>query len=79
MEDASLELVKDHDQLHGTLFSISYIPDVVFPNAKGGDPVRDEVEDLRDEIEDLKNGIEDLQRIVTNMCEGIFLMKGGTI
>ena len=79
MEDASLELVKDHDQLHGTLFSISYIPDAIFPNAKDGDPVRDEVECLREDIEDLKVGIEDLQRTVTNMFEGILLIKGGSI
>ena len=28
MEDANIELLKDHQQSHGTLFTVSYIPDV---------------------------------------------------
>ena len=79
MEDANIELMKDHTQSHGTLFTVSYIPDVVFPDAEDDDPVREEVESLREDIEDLKVGIEDLQRTVTNMFEGIFLIQGGSI
>jgi hypothetical protein len=60
MEDANLELVKDHTQSHGTLFTVSYIPDVVFPN-KGNteevDQLREEIEDLRKIVEKLINGV----------------------
>ena len=31
MEDSNIELFKDHAQDHGTLFTVSYIPDVIFP------------------------------------------------
>ena len=37
MEDASLELVKDYEQDHGTLFTVSYVPDVMaIVSVKGG-------------------------------------------
>lgn len=68
MEDASLELVKDHTQSHGTLFTVSYIPDVVFPN-RGN---TEEVDQLREEIEDLKDGIDNLRKIVTKLIDGVF-------
>ena len=68
MEDASLELVKDHTQSHGTLFTVSYIPDVVFPN-KGN---TEEVDQLREEIEDLKDGIDNLRSIVEKLINGVF-------
>lgn len=68
MEDANLECVKDHDQLHGTLFTVSYIPDVIFPN-KGN---TEEVDQLREEVEDLKDGIDNLRKIVTKLIDGVF-------
>lgn len=68
MEDANLELVKDHTQSHGTLFTVSYIPDVIFPN-KGN---TEEVDQLREEIEDLKDGIDNLRSIVEKLINGVF-------
>ena len=56
MEDANLELMKDHAQSHGTLFTVSYIPDVIFPNrgrTEGVDQLREEVEELKTAIEEL--------------------------
>ena len=44
MEDAGMELVKDHTQLHGTLFTVGYVPDVAFPSE---DDMRGEIENLR--------------------------------
>ena len=60
--------MKDHTQSHGTLFTVSYIPDVVFPN-KGN---TEEVDQLREEIEDLKDGIDNLRKIVTKLIDGVF-------
>ena len=60
MEDANIELVKDHTQSHGTLFSVSYVPDVVFPNKETSETVeklREDVEDLRSIVEKLINGV----------------------
>jgi hypothetical protein len=68
MEDCNLELVKDHQQSHGTLFTVSYIPDVIFPN-KGNS---EEVDQLREEVEDLKDGIDNLRSIVEKLINGVF-------
>lgn len=68
MEDANLELSKDHAQSHGTLFTVSYIPDVIFPNK--GDT--EEIDQLREEVEDLKDGIENLRSVVSKLIDGIF-------
>ena len=65
MEDANLELVKDHTGLHGTLFTVSYIPDVVFPD-------RGRTDRLQGEVRDLKEGLESLRGIVTRLCDSIF-------
>ena len=32
LEDVNKELVLKHEQSHGTLFTVGYIPDVIFPN-----------------------------------------------
>jgi hypothetical protein len=66
MEDANLELVKDHTGSHGTLFTVSYIPDVVFPDRSG------ETDQLREEISDLKEGLEDLRSVVTRLLDSLF-------
>ena len=68
MEDANLELTKDHAQSHGTLFTVGYVPDVIFPN-KGNS---EEVDQLREEIEDLKDGIDNLRSIVSKLIDGVF-------
>ena len=68
MEDANLELVKDHTQSHGTLFTVSYIPDVIFPNKENTEAV----DQLREEVEDLKDGIDNLRKIVTKLIDGVF-------
>lgn len=34
MEDANLELMKNHVQYHGAIFTVDYISDVIFPNKK---------------------------------------------
>ena len=62
MEDAALELTKDHTQSHGALFTVAYIPDVIFPD-------RDQ---QRSEIEDLKDGIDNLRSIVSRLIDGVF-------
>ena len=52
MEDANRELFKDHTGYHGTLFTVAYEPDVLYPNRdKESDQLREEVEELRDDIE----------------------------
>ena len=54
MEDANLELMKDHTALHETLFTVSYIPDTIFPNkSDDADQIREEIEDLTDKIDRL--------------------------
>ena len=65
MEDANIELLKDHQQSNGTLFTVSYIPDVVFPN-KGS------TDGLREEIEDLKESVEEVKGLFTKLLEEIF-------
>lgn len=53
MEDANLELSKDHAQYHGTLFTVDYVADVVFPNKEKSeviDQLTEEIADLRDQI-----------------------------
>lgn len=65
MEDANLELVKDHTGYNGTLFTVSYIPDVVFPNV-------DRTGQLQEEIRELKEGLEDLRSVVTRLLDSLF-------
>lgn len=61
MEDATIELVKDHTQSHGTLFTIGYVPDVMLPDRS------EEDDHLRADIEDVKDGIESLRKMVTRL------------
>ena len=63
MEDANLELVKDHEQYKGTLFTVSYIPDVVFPNK---DP---DLDPLKEMVEELSSGVESLQWAVLSLFQ----------
>lgn len=51
LEDASRELVKDHNQYHGALFTVGYEPDVIYPNSS------DDVNKLREEIEELREAL----------------------
>ena len=69
MEDANLELVKDHGQYNGTLFTVGYIPDVVFPNRdQTGD-----LDQLRESVEEMREGIENLQWTILSLLQE----KGG--
>ena len=68
MEDANLELMKDHTQSHGTLFTVGYVPDVIFPNKENTEAV----DQLREEVEDLKDGIDNLRSIVEKLINGVF-------
>lgn len=68
MEDANLELMKDHTQSHGTLFTVGYVPDVIFPNRENTEAV----DQLREEVEDLKDGIDNLRSIVEKLINGVF-------
>jgi hypothetical protein len=68
MEDCNLELVKDHQQSHGALFTVGYIPDVIFPNKENTEVV----EQLREEVEDLKDSIDNLRSIVEKLINGVF-------
>ena len=65
MEDCNLELVKDHTGYNGTLFTVSYVPDVVFPNV-------DRTGQLQEEIRELKEGLEDLRSVVTRLLDSLF-------
>lgn len=59
MDDANLELLKDHEKSHGALFTVSYIPDVLFQNRDNGEiaQLRDEVDALRGVLQKLVDGI----------------------
>jgi len=70
MEDANLELMKDHTQSHGTLFTVSYIPDVVFPNKD------DRLDFLQEEVEDLKENLNKLTTVAQRFINSFFDMKG---
>ena len=64
MEDANLELSKDHAQYDGALFTVSYIPDVIFPNKD------EEVDRLRAETDDLMEAVESLQSMIVDLVKG---------
>lgn len=64
MEDANLELAKDHSQSYGTLFTVGYIPDVVFPNKD------DDLNQLREMIDNLSEEVTSLQWMITDLLKG---------
>lgn len=66
MEDANIELMKDHTQSHGTLFTVSYVPDVTFPDQA------EESDRLAEEIEDLRDGIDNLRGVVMKLIDNVF-------
>lgn len=70
LEDANIELYKDHNQGHGTLFTVSYIPEVLFPDAG---------EDMREEIENLKGSVETLSGVMRKLIDSLFAeeVEGG--
>lgn len=52
MEDANRELFKDHTGYHGTLFTVTYEPDIIYPNKNDGiEELRELIEELQDELE----------------------------
>lgn len=55
LENANLELARDHTQDHGTLFSVAYVPDVIFPEAEKENGLREEISDLRESVDSIKN------------------------
>ena len=59
MDDANLELLKDHEKSHGALFRVSYIPDVLFQKQDNG-----EIEQLREEVDALR-GV--LQKVIDSI------------
>ena len=69
MEDSTLELVKDHTQTHGALFTVSYEPDVIYPNSKGSA----ETEALREDIEELRDSVESLKTLSLRTLDAIFI------
>ena len=45
----------DHAQQHGTLFTVAYEPDVIYPNKNDGvDQLREDIEDLRESVSSLE-------------------------
>lgn len=50
LEDANLELIKDHSQANMTMFAVDYIAD----REKEPEDLRDEFEDLREEFDKLE-------------------------
>lgn len=63
MEDTARDLVNDHVGSHGTLFTVDYISDVVFPNDDGG--IREEIEDLRETIDGIRGVVKKLLNVLT--------------
>ena len=55
MESATRKLASDHAQQHGTLFTVAYEPDVIYPNKNDGvDQLREDIEDLRESVSSLE-------------------------
>lgn len=67
MEEANTELFKDHAQSHGTLFTVSYIPDVTFPEKLDGLATSLDIAEVTDNIDDLRQEIEELRNILLNV------------
>lgn len=72
MEDAQIELVKDHNRYHIPLFTISYLPDVEFPD-KGN---KEEIDQLKEEIECLKEGVDRIHETMSDLISTVILTKG---
>ena len=53
MNDANIELMKDHSQSHGTLFTVDYISDAIFPNKRRDGA--DLIDTIVEAIDTLKN------------------------
>jgi hypothetical protein len=66
MEDANIELMKDHSQSHGTLFTVSYIPDVVFPHHS------DDMESILEVLESLNESLDNLRGVMTKAIDSLF-------
>ena len=69
MEDTARELVNEHTGNHGTLFTVDYIADVVFPNDDGG--ISDQIGELREEIDEIGDEIDEIRGMLT-----LFFTKG---
>ena len=65
MEDTTKELMKDHTGYHAPLFTVSYIPDVIFPNRE---PVG--MNEIREAIADLRSEADMAQMIINKLFEG---------
>ena len=65
MEDANLELVKDHEQYKTSLFTVSYIPSKPLPDRSG------ELEELRNKVEELTEAVEGLPTVAQHII-GIY-------
>lgn len=69
MEESNLELVKDHTQYHGTLFTVGYEPDVLYPNRSDrGDQIHEELGEMRDSIDNLKS-------VTTKLINTLIIME----
>ena len=66
LESVNLELFRDHAQDHGTLFTVAYIPDVVFPKAEQENGLREEISDLRESVDSMKAVV---RQLVTRLFE----------
>ena len=64
MEDANLELMKDHSQYHGTLFTVGYTADVIYPNKSNN-------MELKEELEELREGIDGMRKAMLKMVDAI--------
>ena len=52
MEDCNRELYKDHCGQHGTLFTVSYVPEVIYPNKSD---IYYEIDELKEALAGFKN------------------------
>lgn len=65
LEDANRELFKDHTGYHGTLFTVGYEPDIIYPN-KGQSA---EIDYLQEQIEGLETTIEGLRAVFLRIID----------
>lgn len=69
MEDANRELYKDHVGYHGTLFTVGYEPDVIYPNKERSS----DIECLQEQIEGLEATIEGLRDVFIRIIDTLLI------
>lgn len=63
MEEANIELIKDHEQYKSSLFTVAYIPSKPLPSG--------EIEELRSKVEELTEAVESFRTVAQHII-GIY-------